>query len=198
MGTVETLWNTPAHPATDEQVADALLSVANGTVVRLVRTDPQSPDDRHGKAADVGAPYAQLVQELAGTLADFISNPAKVAGSFLMSDAMSLIHECKVTLVIGLATKGISRGFYVDFPTLKGAMQYALSIVLDNALPYGRTLCRCRLKSCSKFYFAKKNPKGGGLNLHYCTPAHRQEANDAKSKRAPSLKSVSTKRKETA
>jgi hypothetical protein len=198
VGAVETLWNTPSHPASDDRLAMALLSLANGTIVRLVRTDPQTIGDRLGKAADVGAPYAPLAQEMAGTLADFISNPSKVVESFLMSDSIGVIHQCRTSLVIGLGAKGITRGIHVDFPTLQVAMYYALSVVLDTSLSYGRSLCRCRLKSCGKFYFAKKNPKGGGLNLQYCTPAHRQEANDAKSKRAPTLKPVSSKRKENA
>jgi hypothetical protein len=40
-------------------------------------------------------------------------------------------------------------------------LQYAVSILLDLKEPYARALCRCRLKACDAFYFAKKNPKGG-------------------------------------
>lgn len=185
MGVVETLWNTPSHPATDEQLAYALLSVGNGNIVRLVREDPQLSADRHGKGADVGTSYAPLAQEIANTLDSFVRDPATVAEAFLSSDAIRLIRDCRASLTIGLGTMGITRGMCFDFPTLKVAMNYAVSVLLDSSLPYGRTLCRCRLKSCAIFYFAVKNPKGGPPNRNYCTPEHLRIANDSKSKRAP-------------
>ncbi len=46
---------------------------------------------------------------------------------------------------------------------------YALLLFLDAEKPYGRDLCRCKLKECGKFFFAKLPKKGTGrMQREYC------------------------------
>ena len=98
-----------------------------------------------------------------------------------------------VTLGAELVRYGRQRIVYVrHFRDIHAVLSEGVLLLMDEHKPYGRTLCRCRLPSCRKFYLARRNPKGGPANRTYCSPEHREEhhnsaerkATDAATKRA--------------
>lgn len=75
---------------------------------------------------------------------------------------------------------------YSMYRDIHAMLSHGLLLLLDEQAPYGRTLCRCKLPTCHRFYLAKRNPKGGPANRTYCTPEHRDEHHDsAQRKEAP-------------
>ena len=68
--------------------------------------------------------------------------------------------------------------------TARGVVAYALALLLDEDLPHGRDLCRCKLPRCGRFFMAVKSSKGR-TRRNYCTDEHMLEAQKATaSKRA--------------
>lgn len=61
--------------------------------------------------------------------------------------------------------------------TRKGALAYALALLLDDDLPYRRELRRCQLDGCGKFFLVYRPPLGRPRD-RYCTPEHMQEKQD--------------------
>src|SRR5258707_12617384 len=81
-------------------------------------------------------------------------------------------------IVIG-RPQGYSLAYFRQFRTVGAALAEAAMLVLDPYRPYGHTLSRCQYPACQKFYFARKNHRGGPANSTYCTPAHRKLHNNS-------------------
>jgi hypothetical protein len=54
---------------------------------------------------------------------------------------------------------------------------YAMALFLDEKRDFGRTLRRCGLESCRKF-FRDKTPKDRQKRRVYCRPAHKKRHDD--------------------
>jgi hypothetical protein len=57
-------------------------------------------------------------------------------------------------------------------------MLFAL-VLADDAQPFGRALCRCRLKSCGQFFLEQK-PRTGRPQRLYCSREHMLAAHSAR------------------
>jgi hypothetical protein len=80
---------------------------------------------------------------------------------------------------------GYSLADFRAFPNVASALALAMALVMDQARPFAKAFCRCKLPDCQDFYLAQKNPKGGPPNRTYCKPEHRdQHHNSAERKSA--------------
>jgi hypothetical protein len=70
------------------------------------------------------------------------------------------------------------------FRDIHAVLSEGLLLLMDEQKTFGRTLCRCRLPSCRKFYLARRNPKGGPANRTYCSPTHRDDYHDSADRKA--------------
>ncbi len=83
---------------------------------------------------------------------------------------------------------GYSFDVFRHFKNVASALAFATLLVLDKRNPYGKSLCRCKLPSCERFYLARKNPKGGPPNRTYCDPDHRDEHHNSAERKASARK----------
>jgi hypothetical protein len=74
--------------------------------------------------------------------------------------------------------------YYRDFRDIHAILSHGVVLLLDDRQLYGKSLCRCRLPRCGRYYLAKRNPKGGPANRSYCMPAHRDEYRDSAIRKA--------------
>jgi hypothetical protein len=62
---------------------------------------------------------------------------------------------------------------------LRASLAYVLRVLLDEARPYGRQLCFCRLPECDKFFREQPPKRGTGRpRRNYCCDKHMQLAHD--------------------
>lgn len=157
---------TPSAKADGSLIA-ALLAVGNGEPFHF----------QNFNVADKS--FAARFRE---TLDEAARSRIKLANRFLPI-GIELLTTMKVKPTIELGSRGFVLGYAQEFPTLESALNYGVMLLLDISKPYGAALSRCGRSTCKRFYLAKRNPKGGPANKHYCSPAHRDEAHDLRENR---------------
>lgn len=151
----------------DDALVATLLAVGNGEAFQF-----QAFNAADGLAV---TRYRKLLEQAA-------KSRIKLANRFLPI-GMQLLTSMKVRPTIEFGRRGFTLGYAHDFPTLESALNYGVMLLLDVSKPYGVALSRCGRSTCQRFYLAKRNPKGGPANKHYCSPAHRDEAHDLRENR---------------
>jgi len=63
--------------------------------------------------------------------------------------------------------------------SLRAALAYVLLLIVDDARPNSRVLCRCRLATCGRFFFARAPESGTGrMRRRYCCEVHMHTAHN--------------------
>jgi len=184
------LRNLKTTPASDDFLVDALLAFANGAEVTIVGQPRYG--EPHSKAADRPV-YVELLKDTIGgrqsilpmlTDKDGRQRPMVAvidlgrSNASLPSPIRSLGSVSVKRIVVG-RPRGYSLAYFRQFHTARAALAEAAMLIVDPYRPYGRALCRCQYPACQKFYFARKNPRGGPPNRTYCTPKHRELHNNS-------------------
>jgi len=95
-----------------------------------------------------------------------------------------------------MTAKGVQI-YYRHFPLdLEAAIGFGLLLLLDPTRPYGKNLCRCKLKSCRRFFLAIKKTTGRPRR-QYCSEEHldaaRRETNLERVRRSRARKKAGTR-----
>ena len=171
------------HPVADADVIKLLLAVGNDEMSHL-------PFEQWGWSTLSDVERAHMVRMMhtavfdkAELLLDMLPKPLGRGRSNLLTDVLA---QVQATLEAGfLGPRGLELNRRNYFPNLSITIYYGILLLLDKGTEYSRKFRRCKFNGCMKFYIAEKNPSGGGLNMTYCTPAHREAAHNSKQNRSP-------------
>ncbi|MDE2137928.1 MAG: hypothetical protein KGJ68_10870 [Gammaproteobacteria bacterium] len=188
--------NLNEHGVTDSEVVRALVALGNGERVELDTSRGLAP----GLTEADGERFRRLISKAAEDPREFAEEflPPPLGGRATNAGALKVLSLLKPRLALAVgagptASSGgrsatpmrLSLSYFHDYPDVESVLTYGLLLLLDSNREYGKSLSRCHLPSCSKFYLAKPNPKGGPANRYYCKPAHRDEAHNSKQNRKP-------------
>ena len=206
------LRNSAAAPASDEALVNALLEFANGAEV-VIRGQPmeehRAPPWSHWRAApspEERASHVELLRQIvegggrlrarAGPRSvakviklaerygeDFPDGPLLPHGDFpgYLANMLASVEPVMLGWHAGHAFQ-YSRVFW----NVAAALAYATTLLMDRELPYGQSLCRCKLPTCNKFYLAEQHPEGGPPRRTYCCKTHREQYHNSAKRKASS------------
>ena len=169
MASVLTVTNTLGRPAADAEILKATVGFANGAGLELIGTNGK----RHQASDQDRVEFAKV---MTSALADPIGTAYEALPRF--SEKRDLIEVFTVS-----DKSGLQRQLRVDFRSIRALLDHALLLILDRTNPVGRLVCRCKLPRCGVFYIAGRNKRGGGLNLTFCRPEHREEHHNSSDRR---------------
>ena len=173
------LANSPQHPATETQLVDAVLALANGTDIALngvlVPPAPEgfSPteNDLWGDASGGWeAVWRQKLDELRSTLRGrldlALTDPDRAA-----AEAIRAWQASRVQPVLRLAPGGLRLSAYYPLPGIEALCDLGLTLLLDLDRGFSGRLCKCRLDSCGRFFLVKPDTRHRP-RTRYCRVEH--------------------------
>lgn len=102
---------------------------------------------------------------------EIIQNSKKAAHLALANEVWSAGEQTLIRPTYLASRDGIEVHYRYYPVDLGAALNFVLLLLLDTARPYGRDLCRCRLKKCQRFFLAIRRPMGRPRR-DYCSPEH--------------------------
>ncbi len=183
--TVLKLLHTSQQPATEQELVEATLALANGTDVELNRVlVPPAPagfnqpgHDLWGFPTDDGqAPSTweavwretleRLRADLRARLAQAMSQPDAAAAA-----AVRAWHWPRVQPVLRLVPGGLRLTVYYPVAGLEELCDLGVALILDLDRGHQADLCRCQLESCGAYFFVDRGASNRP-RTKYCSPAH--------------------------
>ena len=185
------LKNLVTAPASDDELVEALVAYANGSEVLIAGQDSRFGEPRSD--AEQRPTFIEALESVAGgrpmllTLRDEGTGRLRPAFAAIRfgRDASALppelrdIASVEPERVLIAHHRGYSLAYFRQFPSVTSALAEAAVLMQDPGRPYAKALCRCQYPACQKFYFARKNPRGGPANRTYCDPEHRRLHNNS-------------------
>jgi hypothetical protein len=183
--------NLRTAPASDDLIVDGLIAFANGAELSIVgqpsRGEPRS------KSADRPT-YVEFLDDMTGARKGILPMLTDEGGrqrpvvavmdlkrgkSSLLPKPIRSLASVSVNRIVVGRPQGYSLAYYRQFNTVGAALAEAAMLIADPYKPYRASLRRCQYPACQKFYFARKNPRGGPANDTYCVPEHRRLHNNS-------------------
>jgi hypothetical protein len=183
------LRNLATAPASDDALVEALLEFANGAEIIIVGQPGQA--EPRSRAADRPL-YIELLEDansgkgILPMLTDHGGRQRPALHAIRLgrrNDSLPApirgLRSVSVERIVICRPRGYALAYFRKFRSVGAALAEATMLILDPDKPYARALSRCKYPPCRKFYFSRKNPRGGPANRTYCDPEHRRLHNNS-------------------
>jgi hypothetical protein len=196
------LRNTPVHPLSEQEIAEATLAFANGATLKLLGKDTffkgrrvddeilkgffarrtasrdKAPSDHKGKVTTdefqkYAAGFHEAIREnIRGDISRSLLDPSAVARSIVERDDTAFLH---VNPIVHATARGLQLTYHHRFASFIDLVVFGLILLVDESRPFREKLCECHLQSCRLFFFEIKPPTGRPQR-RYCSEEHLKAA----------------------
>ncbi|MEN9704663.1 MAG: hypothetical protein RLZZ393_542 [Pseudomonadota bacterium] len=180
-----TLTNTAQQPASERELVDAMIRVANGSELEINGIVMPSPptgfalpaedlwgfgDSGQATPASWEAVWQSTVQKLRADLRDRLDE-AMLAPDAAAARAVRTWHCQRVQTSLRLMPGGLRISTHYPVTSLADVCDTALALLLDVDRGFRDALCKCQLADCGRFFFVDRS-RGNRPRTRYCSTEH--------------------------